>query len=476
MKEIKLIHPKWLALITASVGFFMGTLDFSIVNISFPRLTKIFETDPTVVLWVTVVYLLVSTGLLLVFGRIGDMFGRKRIYILGFVIFTIGLTLCAVSQSILQLILARILQAVGAAMVVALSTAIVIASFPSHERGKALGIVSAVLSAGILIGPVLGGLLLDTLGWRSIFYIRVPVGIIGIIMAWAFLQEQKDLSISTKVDILGAATIFIGLSCLLAFFNLGVRLGYLSGPVIILLIGAIISLALFVVHERRTEQPLVDLNLFRNRLFAGGNISLAIMAFTLSSQMFLMPFYLIDGIGYSALEAGLLLAVTYLSALLIAPLSGRLSDRLGARLLSTVGMILFCISLFLFSRFGIESTITYILFSLVVFGIGLGVFMSPNSSSIMGAVPKDRLGTASAMMNTVRQVGLSSGMAIAGVIFASRQSFYAAQLANDNLDSLTLNKFSLIGSFQDTLFMAAIVCGIGILASLVRANQQSNRE
>lgn len=452
----------------------MGTLDASIVNISFPRLTKVLETELSVVLWVTVVYLLVSTGLMLILGRIGDIFGRKKVYILGFILFTVGLILCSLSQSILQLILSRVVQGVGAAMTMALGTAIVTAAFPDQERGRALGILGAVLSAGILTGPVLGGFLLDTLDWRSIFYTRVPVGIIGLAMAWILLKEQRASNISLKLDLWGAATLFGSLSCLLLFFNLGGRWGFLSPPVLILAGSTVILLALFIVQERRTEPPVVDLNLFKNRLFAGGNISLGVMALTLSAQILLMPFYLIDGVGYSALETGLFLAAASVITLVLAPLSGWLSDKVGSRLLCTVGMTLLCLALFLFSGLGTESSGADILLRLVVFGIGLGMFISPNSSSIMGAVPKDRLGTASALMNTVRQIGMSSGTAIAGAIFTSRQFFHAAQLTRDNLSPLMLHKLSLVGGYQDTLLIAAIVCAIGIFTSLVRGKEQPN--
>ena len=198
MKVTRGIPYKWLALLIVSIGTFMVTLDLSIVNISFPRLTQVFETEPSVVLWVSVAYLLASVSLMLTFGRIGDVFGKKRIYILGFALFTLGLVLCSVSQSISQLIMARIVQAVGSAMTVALSAAIVTAAFPKEERGKALGILGGVVSSGLLSGPVLGGLLLDALDWKAIFYTRVPVGIIGLVMAWLLLKEQRESETDLK--------------------------------------------------------------------------------------------------------------------------------------------------------------------------------------------------------------------------------------------------------------------------------------
>ena len=476
MERTKGIPYKWLALLTVAIGTFMGTLDASIVNISFPRLTEVFETEPAVVLWVTVAYLLVGVSLMLSLGKIGDQLGRKRVYIAGFIVFTLGLTLCSLSQSIVQLILFRVVQAVGSAMMVALSTAIVTAAFPDQERGKALGILAGVVSAGLLSGPVIGGILLDTLGWEAIFYTRVPVGIIGIIMALVFLKEQRDPNAVFKFDLAGAATLFGGLSCLLLFFNLGGRWGFTSMPTLALGGGTVILLALFVIFERRAEQPIVDLNLFRNRLFAWSIISLIIMFVAISSNMFLMPFYLIQGLGHSASKAGLLFAAISMSAIVVGPLSGWLSDKVGSRVLCTVGMTFVCTALFLNSRLSIASSEVDVLVRLVIQGIGAGMFGSPNNSSIMGSVPRDKLSTGSAMIGTVRQIGMSIGVAIAGAIFAGRQAFHAGQLAGNGLAPQMLSRLSLIGGFKDTLLVGAIVCSIGIFTSLARGKLQVDQE
>jgi len=474
MERTKGIPYKWLALLTVSIGTFMGTLDASIVNISFPRLTEVFDTEPSVVLWVSVAYLLVGVSLMLTLGRIGDQLGRKRVYIAGFIVFTIGLTLCFLSQSIVQLILSRVVQAVGSAMTVALSTAIVTDVFPDRERGKALGILGGVVSAGLLSGPVLGGLLLDALDWRAIFYTRVPVGIIGIVMAWVLLKEQKDPTTVFKFDLAGAVTLFGGFSCLLLFFNLGGRWGLTSPAALALAGGTVILAALFILSERRAAQPIVDLKLFRNRLFTCSIISLIIMFVAISSNMFLMPFYLIQGLGYSASKAGLLFATISMTAIVVGPLSGWLSDKVGSRVLCTVGMALICFALFLNSRLSIESSEVDVLVRLVIQGIGAGMFSSPNNSSVMGSVPRDKLSTGSAMIGTVRQIGTSSGIAVAGAILTSRQAFHTNQLAGNNLAPSMLDRLSLVGGFQDTLLVGAIVCSIGILTSLVRGRQQPN--
>ena len=471
MKETKGIPYKWLVLLTVSIGTYTSTLDTSIVNITLPRLTKVFEIEPSVVLWVPIAFLLVSTGLMLTMGKLGDIFGRKRVHVLGFALFIAGLIFCSLSQNIVQLILARAVQGIGAAMMMALGVAIITAVFPDRERGKALGIWGSVVSAGLLTGPVLGGLLIDLLDWRAVFYVRIPIGIIGLVMARIFLREQRESTTDFKFDIRGTVTLFGGLSCLLLFFNLGGRLGFLSPLVLILSCIALSLLVFFVVFEKKAAYPIINLSLFRNRLFASGNITMGIIFFATSANIFLMPFYLIDVLGHSASEAGLITAVISLTALFIAPLSGWLSDRIGPIPLCTAGITLVCLALFLLRDLGIESNDSQIILRLFILGLGLGMFGAPNSSSIMGSLPRDKLSTGSAMIATARQIGISSGIAIFGTMFTSRQFYYSSQLINDNIDPLSLEKLSLISSFQDTVFIAAIICTFGIFTSLARGKK-----
>ncbi|HEY32353.1 MAG TPA: MFS transporter [Dehalococcoidia bacterium] len=450
---------KWLALLTVSIGTFMATLDASIVNISLPRLSVVFDTEPSVVLWVTVAYLLVSVGLMLALGKIGDLFGRKRVYIIGLTVFTVGLVLCWISQSVVQLILARIVQAVGAAMTAALSNAIVTDVFPDQERGKALGILGALVSAGLLSGPVLGGFLLDALDWPSIFYVRVPVGVIGVIMALVLLKEQKVVSAEMRFDWAGAGILFGGLACLLLFFNLGGKQGFTDIPVLALCAGAVVLLGFFIVIEKRVSHPILDLSLFRSRIFASGIVSMGIMFLGISANTFLTPFYLIHGLGRSAAQAGLLLAVISSTTIFVGPVSGWLSDKIGSRILCTIGMTFVTLALFLLSRLVTESSTPEIILRFVLLGFGLGMFSSPNNSSIMGSVPRQSLSTGSAMIAMIRQVGMSSGMAIAGAIFA--------WLTGD-IPINTLDAPSLVNAFQNSLLIAAIICSISIITSWVR--------
>jgi EmrB/QacA subfamily drug resistance transporter len=468
MEKEKGIPYKWLALITVSIGTYMSTLDASIVNISFPRLTKVFNTEPSIVLWVSVAYLLVSVSLVFVFGRIGDFLGRKKVYTLGFAIFTIGLILCTFSQSILQLILARVVQAVGASMTVALGTAIITAAFPPQERGKALGISGATVSAGLLSGPVIGGLLVDLFDWQAIFYVTIPVALVGMVMAIVCLKEQKVTEGKFRFDWVGSVTLSSGLACLLLFFNLGGKTSFSEPLVMIFGIITLVLIIIFIIIERKVTQPVLDLKLFRNRLFAAGNITLLIMFVALSANTLLMPFYLIEGLEYPASQAGFLFASVSITALVIGPISGWLSDKIGYRLLCTVGITLMSGGLFWLSRLGIEARLIDILPRLVLIGVGSGLFSSPNNSSIMGSVPWEKLSTGSAMIATVRQVGMSSGIAIAGALYTNREAIHLIQLTNTNPILSDIDRVAMIAGYQDTMLIAAIVCALAIFASFSR--------
>lgn len=468
MEEKRRIPYKWMALITICIASYMVTLDNSIVNISFPRLTRVFNTDASTVLWVSVAYLLVGVGLIFAFGKIGDTVGRKRIYVIGMTIFTIGMAFCAVSQTIVQLIAARVVQAIGSAMMMSLGGAIITAAFPAQERGKAIGIWGAMVSAGLLSGPVFGGILLDTLDWRSIFWVRIPVGIISITMGAWLLKEQKISGAKLRFDWQGALALFFGLTCLLLFFNIGGKNGFGSPLVLGLAGGAVALISLFIFIETRSQQPIIDLNLFRIRLFAAANTSLIINFLAVAANGLLMPFYLINALGYSSSKAGLLFAIVSATSLIIGPISGWLSDKIGFRVLCTTGIVLLSAGLFWLSRLDSSASVAEIIPRLLVMGIGNGLFSSPNNSSIMGSVPPDKLSTGSSMIASMRQIGMSSGTAIAGAIFTSRQAAHLLELTAQNPASDELKRMALVAGYQDTLLIGAIICAFAVIPSVMR--------
>jgi len=464
------ISYKWIVMSVVAVGTFMGTLDQGAVRIALPHLGQVFQVGPDTIVWVSLIYLLGGTGLMLTLGRVGDAFGRKRLYTSGLVIFSLGLSLCSLAKSLIQLVMFRLVQAVGSAMTVATGNAILTSSFPTEERGKALGIMEAVVGVGLLSGPALGGLLLDSLGWRSIFYLRLPIGIIAAIMAWTLLKEPSSRP-EQKFDLLGAATLFFALTCLLLSINRGQSWGWISPWVIGLGVMGLLLLLSFLIVEWKASQPVLDLSLYRSRLFSAASGSHVFMSMANATLGFLLPFYLIQGLGFSASKAGLLLVAAPAISLMVSPLSGRLSDKLGTFSLCASGLILVAVGIFLLGSLGANASVGAIVFYLAILGAGVWLFVSPNTSAILGSVPSDRLGTAAAMVGTLRQIGMSVGLAIAGSVFAARQLFHTTQLTSQGLLEDAVQKLSTVSGFHDASFVALAIALVGLVASLLRGRR-----
>jgi EmrB/QacA subfamily drug resistance transporter len=362
----------------------------------------------------------------------------------------------------------RLIQAVGAAMTIATGNAIITTSFPSKERGKALGIMGAVVGLGLLSGPALGGFFLDLLGWRSIFYLRLPFGIISLAMAQVLLKEQFSPKREGKFDLLGAATLFFALTCLLLAVNRGQSLGWSSPWVLSLGVVGTLLLFFFLVVEWKAAQPVLDLRLFGSRLFSAASSSHVFLYMSTVMASFLMPFYLIQGLGFNASKTGLLLVTIPAVSLVMSPLSGRLSDKLGTLFLCASGLTLVSVGLFLLSGLGINASIGEIVLYLVILGVGMGLFTSPNTSAIMGSVPSERLGSASAMVGMLRQLGMSIGLAIAGGIFVASQFSHTTQLTSQGLLQDIAERLSTVSGFQDAILVALVIAVIGLLTSVLR--------
>ncbi len=328
---------KWYVMSAVGMGIFLGTIDGSIVNVALPTLVRVFNTNFPTVQWVVLAYLATVTTLMLSIGRLADMSGKKRIYNSGFIIFTIGSALCGLAPSIIALIAFRVIQGIGAAMIMALGMAIVTEAFPSRERGKALGITGAIVSIGIVAGPTLGGLIISSTSWRWIFLVNLPIGIIGSIMVYRFVPEIKP-GRTQRFDILGAAAMFVCMLSFLFALTIGQQIGFSQLQVLALLVSFLVTLILFIFVELRVEQPMVDLRLFKNSQFSGSLISGFLVFIALSGTILLMPFFLENVLGYAPNQVGLLLAVVPISLGVVAPLAGSLSDRVGSRPITVAGL------------------------------------------------------------------------------------------------------------------------------------------
>jgi EmrB/QacA subfamily drug resistance transporter len=409
----------WLVLVAVGTGAFMSALDGSVVNATLPVIRRALGSDVATIEWAVTVYLLVVSGLLLSFGRLGDLRGHKRIYVAGFGIFLAGSILCGLAPTAGSLVAARGLQAVGGAMLFANSAAILTANFPPERRGQALGLQATMTYLGLTTGPSLGGWLATWLGWRSIFYINVPISILAIIFSVRFIPRDPAPKQGERFDIAGAATFIAGLVTLLLALNQGHAWGWTSAPILGLLVSAIVFLALFIFIESRVASPMLDLSLFGKRIFSAAAASAVLNYICLYSITFVLPFYLIQGRGLNAAQAGLILTSQPLIMAIAAPLSGTLSDRIGSRLLSPLGMGILAVGLFLLSRLTATSPFSSVVIALAVAGLGTGIFISPNTSALMGAAPRGRQGIASGVLATSRNVGMVLGIGLAGAIFTT---------------------------------------------------------
>jgi EmrB/QacA subfamily drug resistance transporter len=377
------------------------------------------------------VYLLVLSGLLLTFGRLGDLRGHKSIYIWGFGIFIVSSALCGAAWAPVWLVIFRGLQAIGGAMLASNSPAIVTGNFPAEQRGRAFGLISTMTYLGLTAGPSLGGWLTHAFGWRTVFYINVPVGALAFLLGMIFIPQDGPAESHQKFDLPGAAIFLAGLTLLLLGLNKGAEWGWSSifvwGP----LLFAGILVWIFIRVERRSPAPMLDLSLFHIPLFSASVANAILNYICVYSITFLMPFYLIQGRGFNPAQAGLLLTVQPIMMAISAPISGALSDQVGSRIPGMIGMSLLGVGLFLLSRLGPASEIWLALLGLAVAGIGTGTFISPNTSALMGSAPRARQGIASGVQAAARNFGMVLGIGLAGAIFTTHlarnttASFYA---------------------------------------------------
>ena len=408
----------WL-LIAIGIGSFMSALDGSVVNIILPVVRDAFGSNVAAVEWVVTVYLLVLSGLLLAFGRLGDLRGHKSIYVWGFVVFVVSSVLCGSASSITLLIIFRGLQAVGGAMLASNSPAIVTKNFPAEQRGRTFGLISTMTYLGLTVGPSLGGGLTQFLGWRSVFYINVPVGILALVLSLIHVPADKGAEHGQPFDLAGSLVFMAGLSTLMLGLNQGSEWGWTSPAVVGLLVGALLLMFLFIQIERRSPTPMLDLSLFRVPLFSTAAASAVLNYICVYSLIFLMPFYLIQGRGLDPAQAGMLLTAQPIIMAIAAPISGSLSDKRGSRGPGMLGMALLAGGLFMLAWIGPGTPLWLVVLGLAVTGLGTGTFISPNTSALMGAAPQSRQGIASGVQAVSRNFGMVLGVGLAGAIFTT---------------------------------------------------------
>ncbi|HKI81402.1 MAG TPA: DHA2 family efflux MFS transporter permease subunit, partial [Pseudodesulfovibrio sp.] len=375
---------KWFILSTVLLGATMSALDVSIVNVAMPTLKTTFGVSMAVIEWIAMAYMLTLTIFLPLFGRLADMFGRSKLYNLGFVVFSVGSLFCGMSTSASMMIASRVLQAIGAGLLQANSVALITQAFPANERGKAIGIQGAVQAISMSIGPFVGGILIAAVGWRAIFYINIPIGIVGTIAALFILPTQELSAKKEKIDYLGTVLFATGLTFIILAFNKGVQLGWGSYTILGYFVAGIVLMTLFVVTELKVEHPLIDLSLFKNPTFALGNLTGMMSYYVLFAALFLLPFYFQNVLGYSVALTGTLLTPIPLAMAVVAPFAGHISDKYGPRMMTTSGMLLSALACFALMSMSPATTLAPVVGIVILMGIGMGLFTPSNNSAVMG--------------------------------------------------------------------------------------------
>ncbi|TML94309.1 MAG: MFS transporter [Actinobacteria bacterium] len=412
-------NRKWWTLVAVAIGLFMIMLDNTVVNVALPSIRKDLGISISELEWVVNAYALTFGVLLLTGGKLADMLGRRRMFVAGLVIFTGASLWCGLAAGASSLIAARSVQGVGAALMNPATLSIITATFPPRQRGTAIGIWAGVSALALAIGPIVGGVLTEKINWSWIFFINIPVGVLGVIAAGIFIDETKDTSHEQRLDLPGLITSGVGLFALTYGLIETNDHAWTSTRVLTLFAIAAVALGAFVLLELHQRLPMLDLSLFRNPTFAGANAAMLLVGLAMFGIFFYNSLFLQNILGYGAIKTGATFLPMTVMIILVAPIAGRFSDRVGARWLMGAGMTLLAVSLVLFGTLDASSSFWAILPGLLVGGVGLAITMAPTTAAAMGSVPVDKAGVGSAVINSMRQVGGSLGVAIMGALVAT---------------------------------------------------------
>jgi EmrB/QacA subfamily drug resistance transporter len=471
------IAYKWIVLSVTTIGALMASIDSTIVILGLPDMMVKLHADLISMIWVIMGYILVSTVFLLTFGRVADMLGRVRMYNLGFVVFTIGSALCGFSSDATQLIIFRLIQGSGAAMMVVNSVALITEVFPPNERGKALGLNAITFSIGGVAGPILGGLILTFADWRWIFFINVPIGLFGAIWGYRALKETSVRKKGERFDVLGAVSFSAGLTALLIALTLGIEYAFTSTPILVLFGIFLLGVAFFLWWEGRASNPVLDLTLFNDRIYNFSVLSAMIQALALFAVNFLIVFYLQGVLGYDPLKAALLLIPLPILTSIFAPLGGSIADRIGARVPATIGLLIQGVALVWFTRITPAMPYWQIALGLAVMGLGGGLFYPPNTSAAMNGAPKNRLGIASGTLATLRQAGMVTSFALSLAVAASSlpRDVMMQLFVGNNVTLGSAPMLAFVTGIHSAFFVSTILVLIAAGISFVRGKEDRGK-
>lgn len=466
---------KWWVFAALAIGLFTSAADNSSVVIALPTIADYFRTDLPTTQWVVIGYLLTISAFLMPMGRLSDIVGRKRVYVTGYIIFVVAAGLAGLSTNVLSLILFKVLQGIGAGMTQGTSMAMMVAAFPPNERGKSLGLQMSVVGVGAVTGPPLAGFLVSTLGWRSVFFTSFIMGTLSVIAAFIILDERRmrQASSQSSFDWLGAALSTAALVTFLLAMTIGSRAGWVSPLILGAMLAVVALLGAFVWWELRASEPMLDVRFFKRKLFALGVSASFINFLGMSSIRFLMPFYLQAVLGYNAGQVGLIIVPGAFTFIVMGPLSGRLSDRFGWRLLNIGGLTVSAIGLFIMSTLRVDSSVGVAMAGIILQSAGTGMFNAPNSSSILSAVDRSKYGVVSGFLSVVRNSANVTSIALVTAIVTATM---ASMSYPPSLSAVSESGGAgVLGAFTSGLRAAYLVIGglalVGIVLSFFKGGQ-----
>ena len=453
---------KWWTLAAVSFGLFMIMLDNTVVNVALPAIQEDLDAGLSELQWIVTGYALSFAALMLIGGKLADAYGRRFIFVLGIVVFTASSLWCGLADSGDMLITARVVQGIGAALMNPATLSIIAATFPPKERGMAIGIWAGVSALALAIGPLVGGLLTQHLSWNWIFFVNIPVGIVGVAASYLLIKESKDET-HERLDLPGLATSGIGLFALTYGLIEANAYGWTSGRILGSFALAAVSLVAFVQLERRQRAPMLDLTLFRSGTYAGANLTMLLVALAMFGVFFFVSLYMQNVLGYSAVQAGAAFLPMTILIILVAPVAGKLSDKHGSRWLMSSGMVLLAVQLLYLSQLGPDAGFWNLLPGFLVGGFGMALTMTPTAAAATRAVPVEKSGVGSAVLNAMRQVGGSLGIALMGAIVAHEAS------GRPGIDGF-------MAGFERALLVASLIAFVGAIVAFALVRPEAGQE
>ncbi len=452
-------NRKWWTLASVAFALFMIMLDNTIVNVALPAIQRDLGIGVSELEWVVTGYALSFAVLMLTGGKLADMFGRRRIFLIGLTIFTVSSFFCGLAGTAELLIGARVLQGVGSALMMPATLSIITATFPPRERGAALGIWAGVSAMALAIGPLVGGLITEHVGWNWIFYVNVPIGLLGLVCVRVIVRESRDTSREQRLDLPGLISSGIALFALVFALIEANNYGWTSPTILGLFALALASGVVFVLLELYQRLPMFDLTLFRDSTFAGANAVALLVSLAMFGVFFFMSLFMQNVLGYSAVRAGAAFLPMTVLIIVVAPLTGKASDRLGSRWLMAGGMTLLALSLLVFAQAGTGSDYLALLPAMLLGGLGMASTMTPMTAAALSSVPVAKAGVGSGMLNTFRQVGGALGIAVMGAILASASESELAA-GSSRVDAF-------VTGLHHALYVAAVIALVGALVAAV---------